>query len=132
MSQELSKGLQNRAGENNCFLNVVIQSLWHVDSFRRRFGMWTDKQHHHTGNVSCVFCALGSVFTQYAFSDDAFIPPSALRTALHVIYSSQQVCFLLFLKFLFFYIFIFFIFYFLFLFYFYFILFYFILFYFIL
>lgn len=27
------KGLINPLGENNCFLNVVIQSLWHLDSF---------------------------------------------------------------------------------------------------
>ena len=26
-------GLQNRTGEYNCFLNVVIQSLWHLPPF---------------------------------------------------------------------------------------------------
>jgi len=28
------KGIQNLVGQNNCFLNVVIQVLWHVDGFR--------------------------------------------------------------------------------------------------
>ena len=28
------KGLDNAKGSNNCFLNVVIQSLWHMASFR--------------------------------------------------------------------------------------------------
>ena len=31
------KGLRNRAGENNCFLNVTIQSLWHLQPFRDLF-----------------------------------------------------------------------------------------------
>ena len=31
------KGLQNNQGRNNCFLNVVIQSLWHLASFRSEF-----------------------------------------------------------------------------------------------
>jgi hypothetical protein len=28
------KGLQNQIGENNCFLNVTIQALWHLGPFR--------------------------------------------------------------------------------------------------
>ena len=31
------KGLRNEVGKNNCFLNVVIQSLWHLASFRLSF-----------------------------------------------------------------------------------------------
>lgn len=27
-------GLVNREGEYNCFLNVIIQCLWHIDVFR--------------------------------------------------------------------------------------------------
>ena len=27
-------GLQNEAGEYNCFLNVIIQCLWHCQQFR--------------------------------------------------------------------------------------------------
>ena len=30
----LVRGLSNEAGHNNCFLNVIIQSLWHLRSFR--------------------------------------------------------------------------------------------------
>lgn len=36
-SQNNSKstvGIQNRTGENNCFLNSVIQLLWHIESFK--------------------------------------------------------------------------------------------------
>ena len=31
------KGLENKGQSNNCFLNVVIQSLWHLASFRMNF-----------------------------------------------------------------------------------------------
>ena len=30
-------GLQNQIGEYNCFLNVVVQCLWHCREFKRRF-----------------------------------------------------------------------------------------------
>ena len=41
------KGLENK-GENNCFINVVIQSLWHLASFRNTFV--TCKHHRHSDN----------------------------------------------------------------------------------
>lgn len=28
------RGLTSESGQNNCFLNVIIQSLWHLDCFR--------------------------------------------------------------------------------------------------
>lgn len=39
------KGLDNSMGANNCFLNVVIQSLWHLASFRKNFQKF--KMHKH-------------------------------------------------------------------------------------
>lgn len=30
----LVRGLLNEAGRNNCFLNVIIQALWHLRCFR--------------------------------------------------------------------------------------------------
>jgi len=51
-----AKGLINLAGQNNCFLNVVIQALWHLRSFRTGFAKWDD--HQHTTTDTCVHCAL--------------------------------------------------------------------------
>lgn len=39
------KGMENPTGYNNCFINVVIQSLWHLGSFRHRF--LEDEAHEH-------------------------------------------------------------------------------------
>ncbi|EKX48732.1 hypothetical protein GUITHDRAFT_68514 [Guillardia theta CCMP2712] len=33
-AKDLGKGLDNPKGEYNCFLNVIIQSLWQLESFR--------------------------------------------------------------------------------------------------
>lgn len=54
---EAKKGLQNRVGEQNCFLNVVIQGLWHLRSFRDKFQSST-AEHRHAAQGSCIHCAL--------------------------------------------------------------------------
>lgn len=36
-SAPMPRGLVNAMGQNNCFLNVVVQSLWHLEAFRTRF-----------------------------------------------------------------------------------------------
>ena len=36
-------GLQNLIGEYNCFLNVVVQCLWHCREFKRRFSSLTQE-----------------------------------------------------------------------------------------
>ena len=43
-------GLNNPQNQNHCFLNVVIQSFWHLASFRENFLMQQsslDKKMHH-------------------------------------------------------------------------------------
>ncbi len=37
---ELAAGLQNYAGEFNCFLNVIIQCLWYCSCFRTAVMAW--------------------------------------------------------------------------------------------
>lgn len=32
--RDLGKGLDNPKGNNNCFLNAIIQSLWQLEGFR--------------------------------------------------------------------------------------------------
>jgi len=51
---EGAHGLQNRSGDHNCFLNTVIQSLWHVESFRKKMLAATD----HNCSANCIFCAM--------------------------------------------------------------------------
>jgi hypothetical protein len=46
----------NEWGKNHCFLNVVIQSLWHLKTFRERL-MCLDYGHKHK-DLPCIFCEL--------------------------------------------------------------------------
>ena len=42
-------GLANKNGDNHCFLNVIVQSFWHLASFRRNF-MNCVQNHRHPDN----------------------------------------------------------------------------------
>eukprot|EP01094_Clydonella_sp_ATCC50884_P018278 TRINITY_DN3364_c0_g1_i2.p2 TRINITY_DN3364_c0_g1~~TRINITY_DN3364_c0_g1_i2.p2 ORF type:complete len:205 (-),score=71.75 TRINITY_DN3364_c0_g1_i2:157-771(-) len=91
MYASVKKGLFNEAGENNCFLNVVIQALWHMKSFRNRFQR--SDAHEHREGISpsaCPHCALSIIFNQYKYSDSNAIPPNILRRALHSLYESER------------------------------------------
>ncbi|XP_028411836.1 inactive ubiquitin carboxyl-terminal hydrolase 54-like isoform X2 [Dendronephthya gigantea] len=82
-----TKGLLNNPGENNCFLNSAVQVLWHLDVFRRSF---REISGHFCVGESCIFCALKVIFTQIQYSDEAALPPDALRQALAVTFKDQQ------------------------------------------
>ena len=101
----LDKGLANRA-ENNCFLNVLIQTLTHLDAFRTAVLSAPDQAHGHPSAPArphspppdaapdptalhpepyvCLLCALHSMFEDYADPslDDPVLDPLAVRLAL--------------------------------------------------
>ncbi|KAJ6421596.1 hypothetical protein OIU84_028883 [Salix udensis] len=54
-------GLKNDIGENNCFLNAIIQCLWNVQLVRNELCSITDSGHEHIGDP-CVVCELADVF----------------------------------------------------------------------
>ncbi|KAA0057919.1 Peptidase C19, ubiquitin carboxyl-terminal hydrolase 2 [Cucumis melo var. makuwa] len=78
-------GLKNEIGEYNCFLNVIIQSLWHLRRFREEFLRRSKIKHVHVGDP-CVVCALYDIFTALSMaSADArkeAVAPTSLRIAL--------------------------------------------------
>ncbi|KAG2311533.1 hypothetical protein Bca52824_023090 [Brassica carinata] len=55
-------GLRNEVGEYNCFLNVIIQSLWNLGMFRAKFLRSSTLEHHHVGDP-CIVCSLYEIFT---------------------------------------------------------------------
>jgi len=75
----IDKGLVNRKGENTCFLNVVIQSLWHLKTFRAHI---QDVTYDHQCTERCLLCALSMLFAQFSFSNEEVIPPDILRQTL--------------------------------------------------
>ncbi|KAK3440086.1 hypothetical protein EUGRSUZ_B00398 [Eucalyptus grandis] len=86
-------GLQNEIGEYNCFLNVIIQSLWHLRQFRDEFLKRSTLDHGHVGDP-CVVCALYDIFTALSTATaDArkeAIAPTALRIALSNLYPDSN------------------------------------------
>ncbi|KAK7330409.1 hypothetical protein VNO77_24603 [Canavalia gladiata] len=89
----LGTGLKNEVGEYNCFLNVIIQSLWHLRRFRVEFLGRSRSEHDHVGNP-CVVCALYEIFTalNLASKDSRREPvaPTSLRIALSNLYPESN------------------------------------------
>jgi ubiquitin C-terminal hydrolase len=83
----IHKGLKNR-GENLCFLNVVIQALWHLEPFREQFmhrNAHVHKQSSTSGLQDCLSCELTTIFNNYEFGEDQCLPANRMQQALHVL-----------------------------------------------
>lgn len=88
------KGVENPPGENHCFLNVIIQSLYRMPAFRDKF---LKIAHTHQGqpdqasqsDATCVLCSLQTILIAYKISDTSVtINPSGFRDALAKLDSS--------------------------------------------
>ncbi|XP_022852661.1 uncharacterized protein LOC111374241 [Olea europaea var. sylvestris] len=77
-------GLKNEVGEYNCFLNVIIQSLWHLKRFRDEY-LRLSPGHVHVGDP-CVTCALHDIFISLSKPPTdtrrEAVAPTSLRVAL--------------------------------------------------
>ncbi|XP_039011844.1 uncharacterized protein LOC120140920 [Hibiscus syriacus] len=86
-------GLLSEVGEYNYFLNVIIQSLWHLRQFRDEFFWRSASDHAHVGDP-CVVCALYEIFTALTIaSSDARrepVAPTSLRIALSNLYPDSN------------------------------------------
>jgi hypothetical protein len=82
-------GLKNEVGEYNCFLNVIIQSLWHLRQFRDVFLKRSLSEHFHVGDP-CVICALYGIFTSMQDMQSEPVAPTSLRIALSKLYPENN------------------------------------------
>ncbi|XP_017216615.1 uncharacterized protein LOC108194207 isoform X1 [Daucus carota subsp. sativus] len=86
-------GLKNEAGEYNCFINVIIQSLWHIRRFREDFMRRSALGHVHVGDP-CVICALYDIFKALSLASSNLrreaVAPTSLRTALSNLYPQSN------------------------------------------
>ncbi|CAM9480544.1 unnamed protein product, partial [Ectocarpus fasciculatus] len=76
------KGLQNRAGENNCFLNVTVQALWHLDSFRAAVRGMEATADVREISIDDMITIVNSLFAQYEYYEGSAVPPTELRKRL--------------------------------------------------
>ena len=88
--KQITKGLLNPTGHNNCFLNVVIQALFHLKNFREKFDELSQQNCPHREEEPCVFCNLKGIFEQYQSSDEINIAPDTLRKTLAFLYRPEM------------------------------------------
>lgn len=92
-SDVYGKGLKNEVGEYNCFLNVIIQSLWHLRRFREEFLSRSTSAHVHVGDP-CVTCALYDIFSALNSASmdtrSQAVAPTSLRIALSNLYPDSN------------------------------------------
>jgi hypothetical protein len=80
------KGLENQAGQHNCFLNVVVQSLWHLPAIRNTIISIS----HHCRNDACILCAIKSIFEKFKNVSESKLSPNILRQRLSVTFANQN------------------------------------------
>jgi hypothetical protein len=68
-------------GENNCFLNVTIQALWHLGPFRIELQKLIGRPSYGLKNGG-LLQTLCNLFTQYEFAEQSVLPPTELRESL--------------------------------------------------
>ncbi|KAK4767893.1 hypothetical protein SAY87_003034 [Trapa incisa] len=92
-SNAVGVGLQNKIGDYNCFLNVILQSLWHLRYFREEFLERSTTYHAHVGDP-CAICALIEVFHELSSAADdtgnEAVAPTSLRIALSNLYPDSN------------------------------------------
>ncbi|GFY89480.1 ubiquitin carboxyl-terminal hydrolase-related protein [Actinidia rufa] len=85
LSGMLAPGMKNDDDEFNCILNVVVQSFWHLETFRDEFLSRSKSAHVHFGNP-CVVCALHEVLNGLSFAcenrQSEAVSPMPLRIAM--------------------------------------------------
>jgi len=92
----MGTGLVNKSGDFNCFLNVIIQSLWHLEDFRRE--LLRVKPSNGTTEISewGVVKALQNVFSNISNdtkrgNEDSVVDPTELREALSNLYEGSKL-----------------------------------------
>ncbi|RMX64182.1 hypothetical protein DD238_006407 [Peronospora effusa] len=83
------RGLLNTSGENNCFLNVVIQSFWHLTSMRHFLLHVEVKEESRTVETN-VLRALKSMMTEYDDTSSGVLHSRAIRKGLSVLFSADK------------------------------------------
>ncbi|PFH38139.1 hypothetical protein BESB_004800 [Besnoitia besnoiti] len=68
------RGLENRRGENNCFLNVTLQAFWNLRSFRTL--CQSSPEHQHPAVPSCPSLTASSYSSGSASESSSSLPAS--------------------------------------------------------
>ena len=78
------RGFENRVGDNNCFLNVILQSLFLLPPFAKEFAAL------ELSSDNRVYSALKDIFVDYQFEVHDVIPPKEMRKTLSDIFAPES------------------------------------------
>lgn len=87
----LHRGLVNAVGENNCFLNVTVQALWHLGPFRMGFQNLIAQSDRNHKSLDKIVDAICNLFVNYEYADSSVIPATELRQKLSLISSRFEL-----------------------------------------
>lgn len=78
---DIHRGLRNLAGQNNCFLNSALQTLWHLPKFRETLACSPPIPTESAASADAEAASstkllppLQSLFANYQWGDDSVLP----------------------------------------------------------
>ncbi|CCI49805.1 unnamed protein product [Albugo candida] len=85
----IHRGLLNNTGENNCFLNVIIQSFWHLQPMRH-FLLNAEIKNDTKSVETSVLRALQTIMIEYDDTSSGSLHSRGLRKGLSVLYKADK------------------------------------------
>nr|CCA21421.1 inactive ubiquitin carboxylterminal hydrolase putati [Albugo laibachii Nc14] len=85
----IHRGLLNNTGENNCFLNVIIQSFWHLQPMRH-FLLNAEIKNDIKSVATSVLRALQTIMIEYDDTSSGLLHSRGLRKGLSVLYKADK------------------------------------------
>lgn len=84
-------GIENPLGAQNCFLNSIVQVLWHLTEFKKVLFCAEGTREHVCVSPHCLLCTLRDTLREYGRASEKgdALSVEALRQCLHVISEGQ-------------------------------------------
>lgn len=91
-SEDIHRGFRNLSGQNNCFLNSALQTLWHLPKFRRAVASFTSEcvtSAMSSSKSPPILPPLQSLFANYQYGEEEVLPADDVREVLSAAYAQQ-------------------------------------------
>jgi len=87
---EVHKGFKNDIGQNNCFLNAALQTLWHLPAFRDELEHAEVAAAQDVGTqFPTLLPSVISLFANYLYGEDNILPSDEVRQVLSSLYEDK-------------------------------------------
>lgn len=76
--EEIHRGLRNLIGQNNCFLNSALQTLWHLPKFRSALNDYEFPERDDMSMVQ-LLPSLQTLFANFQYGESSVLPADEVR-----------------------------------------------------